>query len=282
MATATKAKAAKAGGPRTRGRLPKAETLLSNDGGWAMAGAVIGRVQNVLLYGPPGTGKSTFAFRHGGVPSYRVYLNEEMPSTELRGGPLPDGDWRWVHGPGVLAWLEGRRLILDEVDKASADTFTFLLALLDNIESAGVHLPTGEWVQPRQGFHTVATSNIESLDELPLALADRFTVAVNITEPHPAAIAQLPKDLRAAAKVSCNLPEARRVSVRGWQTFAELRDLFGTEAAGKAVFRERARDILASLAIGAAPGCGEGPCIYCGRITAYQNDSAEYVCGNCR
>lgn len=276
-ATATKATKA-SGGPRTRGRLPKAATLLADDGGWAMAGAVTGRVQNVLLYGPPGTGKSTFAKSHGGVESFRVYLNEEMPSTELRGGPLPVGDWRWVHGPGVRAWQEGRRLILDEVDKASADTFTFLLALLDDIETAGIHLPTGEYVSPVSGFHVVATSNVLDPSELPTALNDRFTVAVNITAPHPKAIALLPPDLRAAARVSCNLPEDRRVSLRGWQTFASLRDLFGAEAAAKAVWRDRADAILASVRIGGSPGCEEGPCVYCGSITSGKS-AGHFHCG---
>jgi len=271
----------KAGGPRTRGRLPKAATLLADDGGWAMAGAVIGRVQNVLLYGPPGTGKSTFAKQHGGVESFRVYLNEEMPSTELRGGPLPTEDkgWHWLHGPGVLAWQAGQRLILDEVDKASADTFTFLLALLDDVATAGIHLPTGDWVQPVAGFHTVATSNVLDPNELPPALADRFTVAVNITAPHPKAIATLPPDLRAAARVSCNVEPARRVSMRGWQTFAELRELFGPQAAAKAVFRDRAESILHSLLIGFSPECEEGPCIYCGAITDNRDSDGRFWCG---
>jgi MoxR-like ATPase len=275
-ATATKAKAA--GGPRTRGRLPKAETLLADDGGWAMAGAVIGRVQNVCLYGPPGTGKSTFAFRHGGVESFRVYCNEEMPSTELRGGPLPDGDWTWKDGPGVLAWKAGRRLILDEIDKASADTFTFLLALLDNADTAGIHLPTGGFVSPSPGFHTVATSNLLDPDELPVALKDRFSVFVNITQPHPKALAALPADLRAAAKVSCNLPEDRRISIRGWQTFANLRELFGPEAAAKAVWRDRADAVLASIRIGGSPACEEGPCVYCGAITSSKS-GGHFHCG---
>jgi len=281
MATATgKAKAA---GPRTRGRLPKAATLLADDGGWAMAGAVIGRVPNVLLYGPPGTGKSTLAAKHGGVNAFRVYLNEEMPATELRGGPLPaNGQWEWQHGPGVLAWLAGQRLILDEVDKASADTFTFLLALLDNPETAGVHLPNGEYVSPRAGFHSVATSNCLDPNELPPALQDRFSVCVNITRPHPAAIASLPKDLREAAKTSCSLPEDRRISMRGWQTFASLRDLFGPEAAAKAVWRDRGPAVLSSLAIASAPGLCEGPCVYCGTLTDHSDSRGRFVCGGCR
>lgn len=277
--------ASKGSGPRTRGRLPKPATLLADDGGWALAGAVIGRVPNVLLYGPPGTGKSTLAARHGGVNSYRVYLNEEMPATELRGGPLPvNGEWTWQHGPGVLAWQHGQRLILDEVDKASADTFTFLLALLDNPETAGVHLPNGEYVSPSPGFHSVATSNCLDPAELPPALLDRFSVAVHISRPHPAAIAALPKDLQAAAKVSCSLPEDRRVSMRGWQTFASLRELFGPDAAAKAVFRDRGPEVLSSLAISASPKVAEGPCSYCGALTTARKGGAtpRYVCEGCR
>ena len=86
--------------------------------GWALASAALDFVmehvrdsgeapaaaQNVLLYGPPGTGKSYFAQTYGlespgaaktaGESHCRVYLTEDTPAVDLRGGPLPNGrEW---------------------------------------------------------------------------------------------------------------------------------------------------------------------------------------------
>lgn len=266
----------------------KEEALLADDGGWALAEALVERAgskdcafHNVLLYGPPGTGKSYLASKHGGVPFHRVYLNEEMPSTELRGGPLPaKGEWEWIHAPGALAWLQGTRLVLDEVDKAAADTFTFLLGLLDDVEVAGLHLPNGEFIQPKQGFHVVATSNVDDPAELPEALCDRF-IAVRITQPHPQALESLPEDLRAAAKLSCTAEPGRRVSMRGWKMYAYLREHFGPKAAAKAVFRERQTAILSSLSVAASPGVERGECSGCGEMTDRMAAGGMFVCADC-
>lgn len=147
---------------------------------------------------------------------------------EVLGGPSLHSDngatvSGYADGIGLRSWREGKRLVIDEIDKAGGAAMTALLAITEDPSTAAYTIPlTGETVVPTDGFHLVATMNVEP-DDLPEALQDRFTVAVEITQPHPDAIKALPTDLRAAAKVSANLRNDRRVSIRSWQAFAGLR-----------------------------------------------------------
>lgn len=202
-----------------------------DDGGWTIAGAVMGHVQNVLLYGPPGTGKSTFGCRHGAASWYRINCHSEMLPDDLLGGPALTVEAgatvsSWQDGIGLRSWREGKRLVLDEIDRASGAAQGALLQLLDDVDTAAYTIPTtGETVRPVPGFHCVATTNSDPddwPDELQ-ALKDRFTVRVLIDRPHPEAIAALPEDLRLAASESCRATGDRRASVRAWRAFAQLR-----------------------------------------------------------
>jgi MoxR-like ATPase len=229
---------------------------LPDDGGWTIAGAVMGYVQNVLLYGPPGTGKSTFGCRHGAVEWYRIICHEEMSDVDILGGPALIGEGggttsMWQDGAGLRAWREGKRLVIDEIDKAGGAALSALLAILDDKPIAAYTIPmTGETRRPADGFHCVATMN-EDPDVLPQALKDRFVVSVPIDRPHPDAIACLPEDLQAAAAVSIRAPEQRRVTQRGWTQFAQLRHALDDEAlAAAAVFgAARGQEILDALTI---------------------------------
>jgi len=90
-----------------------------------------------------------------------------------------------------------------------------------------------------------------SPDQLPEALSDRFTVKIEINQPHEKAIAALTDDLKLAAKASANLEDDRRVSIRGWRAFATLRHKIGDEQmAALAVFgMPRAQEICDALQI---------------------------------
>lgn len=223
---------------------------------WDLVASVIRHSRSTLLYGPPGTGKSHAAHTadRDGRPLFSVTLTPDTPAAELRGHYVPVGDeFRWQDGPAIRAWREGGRLVINEIDHAGGDSLSFLLACLDSPETACLTLPTGELVRPSKAFQAVATMNGDPDQDLPPALRDRFPVAIEINEAHPAGIAQLPDDLRAAAQGSVVATDpARRLTLRAWLAFAALRGRIGAEAAAQAVFRSRANDVLDALRIASA------------------------------
>ena len=92
---------------------------------WVIIDAVIATSKRVLLHGLPGTGKTYAAARQNlGDDNQKVYqitMTEETPAAEIRGHFLPKGDEMvWMDGPAVLAWKEGARLVINEIDRASA------------------------------------------------------------------------------------------------------------------------------------------------------------------
>ena len=207
----------------------------------------------VLLYGPPGTGKTTSAYNAAktlGKNVYNVTLSDETPAAELRGHYVPQGEkWVWMDGPAVRAYREGALLILDEVDKASQDCLDFIHGLLNDPDVARLTLPTGEIVHPDKGFQCIATMNGE-LEDLQPALQDRFAIAIEVRNPHPDAVAALPKDLQAVAKKVEDYENAQRpATLRRWAAFALLRELpdVGAKEAAKAVFAHRAGELVDAI-----------------------------------
>jgi MoxR-like ATPase len=98
----------------------------------------------------------------------------------------------------------------------------------------------------------VVTSNATSLSQLPVAIRDRFPVAIYIDQPHPDAVATLSPDLQASASAATCAPFERRISMRAFSAFDRLRVSLGTPRAAELVFgRERARDVLDALEIAA-------------------------------
>ncbi len=170
---------------------------------WDDVMMAVKNARRVLLWGPPGTGKS---FTGTDVPKemlYRLYLTMDTPAAEVRGHYLPndDGGFTWHDGPGVAAWRKGGRLVIDEIDAASGDTLTLLMALLDDPESAKLTLPTNETIYPAAGFSVVATTN-QAPTVMPEALLDRFDVVLHVEKPAPIAFTRgwHSQDLAAAAE----------------------------------------------------------------------------------
>jgi MoxR-like ATPase len=142
--------------------------------------------------------------------------------------------------------------VLDEVDRASGDALATLLAVTDSVESARWRNPeTLEWVTPGPDFSVVMTTNIESLDELPASLLDRFPVRVRVDRPPHDALARLSEDLREPARRGALGPSSRRVSLRSFYAFDELRDAYGATTAARLVFGPSAEGILDALRVGA-------------------------------
>jgi hypothetical protein len=220
---------------------------------WDLVEQVVGSCDRVLLWGVSGTGKSWAARKNrlNGASIFSVSLTDDTPAAELRGHyGLIDGSYRWLDGPCVMAWRQGCRLVLNELEKASGDAQTFLLGILDDMEIAQQTLPTGETLKPQTGFHVVATMNGHPDEDLNPALRDRFPVCIHIDEVAPPALLALPDDLR---EIACNsgIVEAaqRRISIRVWNEFARLREKVGARMAAAAVFGDRARMVLDHLKV---------------------------------
>jgi hypothetical protein len=128
---------------------------------------------------------------------------------------------------------------------------SLLLAMTDSEGSAEWHHPaTGEIIRPAPGFSVVMTSNMESLDEIPSALRDRFPVAIRVDRPTREAVASLPDDLRDAALGGSLGPHERRVSLRLFSAFDRLRAVVPPEVAASILLEDRAGDFLDALRIG--------------------------------
>lgn len=230
----------------------------------------------ILIEGPPGTGKSWAAKKLGLThPKSRkkrkvfvLQCTEETPAIIALGyervvggdmiygpGPIPRA-WGWddaACASGIRKSTIGR-LVVEEIDKASGDLLQILLSAADDVRIAQMLLPTGIIITPPKdgGFQIVATSNAP-VSSLPDALRDRFEgIVLHINVPAPGAIDDLDADVRKAAKSSCIAVGDKRIGIRQWRAFCELRkSTDDADFASRIVFNTRHKEILADLSIGA-------------------------------
>jgi MoxR-like ATPase len=212
-------------------------------------------IKRVILHGNPGTGKTYTALTQGITPagSLRLICSEEMTSADIEGTWKPSGsDWHYAEGVAVKAWRTGARLVVDEGDKASGDILGKLLNFLDSVGSSSWRNPeTGETITPHSDFSAIITSNIENPDYLPVALRDRFSVAIQVNAPHPNALLALPENLRVVANAVISAEPERRVSLRAFYDYAQLLPTMGMERAGELVFgATRAEAIIDAIRMG--------------------------------
>jgi MoxR-like ATPase len=222
---------------------------------WDLLYKVAPVCSKILLHSEsPGLGKSTF-FRwlceQKKNQGYIVPLTEETPKQELQGfwTRKSDGSFGFHHGPGTLAWSEGKPILFDEIHRLNGEIEAYLHSYLDDTWMAEMTLPTGETVKPREGFMCLATMN-GSFEDLDDALLDRFPVRFSFTTPDPKAILALPDDLQNAAKSSVMHRDVnQRVGLRKWFAYDRLRSRVDKQTAGKAIFGNRWEAVLDSLDI---------------------------------
>lgn len=221
---------------------------------WNLVDFACTHSNRVLLYGPPSTGK-TYSGIHNrpeGRPYYAQTFTEDTPTAELRGHYIPHrGEFVWKDGPGTLAWRNGGRLVINEIDRGSSEIQSLMYVYLDDPESAYLTLPTGETIHPKDGFTCVATMN-GLPEDLPEALQSRFPVKVHVNDIHPAALLRVSDDLRVIARELIVTDDVlRRVDLRTWLEFDRLRGLPGAsvELAASACFGNRADELLSAMGL---------------------------------
>jgi hypothetical protein len=219
-------------------------------------GAMHSGVGRVILSGKPGIGKSYAALNFGlsdGEEVDRIVCHEEMTVASIEGMFMPNeqGTYTYHDGPATRAWRNGRRLLIDEVNRASGDVLSLLLAYTDTDASAKHILPTGERITPQPGFNVVMTTNLTDLTQLDEALYDRFPVKIEINEPHPSALLTLPEHLRTIARELVGGEDGRRVSLRGFLAYVQLTSVFDVAKAAEIAFGKGiAESIQDTLLIG--------------------------------
>lgn len=225
---------------------------------WSRVAEVLPHSRRMLFYGPPSTGKTFFANTVGVADKeaevFSITMTEETSSAEIRGHFINRGsDTIWHYGPAARAWIEShsarRRLVINEIDRASADALTLLYAILDDPEFAQLTLPNGETIRPGAGFSVVATMNGVPAD-LPDALQSRFPVKVDVQFPNPAAIAALDRDLRKLAQGLAVRMDESRQDLRAFFEFQSLRKVVDINVAGEMVFGAQWPTIKSSLTVG--------------------------------
>jgi MoxR-like ATPase len=223
----------------------------------ALEDALTNGIDRVILYGPSGIGKTYAGMNIGDIEAgaFRLVCTEDMTNMDVTGGFMPDGkgSFKWLNGSALKAWegngVNGGRLIVDEIDKASGDVYATLLAMLDSPESATwEHPDTGRVHRPKAGFSALMTTNVENMGELPTALTDRFPIKIRINEPHPTALLRLSSDLRDFAVRMADAGD-RRISLRAFIAFDTMRKTLGAERSAVLTFGDRAESILDAIAI---------------------------------
>lgn len=185
-----------------------------------------------LAWGKPGSGKSTSACKVGiGERSVvRTLITAETCRPEVLGhwSPSASGDLKWLDGPGIKAWREGSRLVVDEMDEAGGDTIPALHALADDTDIAHITLGNGERISPKEGFQFFATMNSDPVQSLTPALFDRFVIKRRIDLPNPEVLFTLPNEVRLSAAYALYSPHpkpgmgAQLTTTRSWIELGRL------------------------------------------------------------
>lgn len=219
-------------------------------------------LNRALLWSPePGTGKSSFAhYKFGADKVERVTLHGRMtPDDLLYQVDLEQGDKGGTNtvrraGPALRALLEGKILVLDEIDQHDPAMRCLLHQLLDDRAICGVTLPDGQRIVPKEGYGVIATTN-KTPGNFPIPLLNRFEIVLNCSQPNEEVFAGLPQGVAKAlvnqyARIQVQHFSAP-LSVRTGIAFSKLAKHLGDEKAAQVVFGAAWSDVLNSFAAAA-------------------------------
>lgn len=184
---------------------------------------------HALLYGPRGVAKTTTAVdaAKDGQDIFQTTFTAEAGAAQHLGHYVPQGgEFVWHKGPFQLAWEQGGLLVINEVDHASEDVSNLLHALLDDGLGAYLTLPTGDTIQPAEGFRCIATMNGIPSDLEP-AVLDRFRIRMPIGMPSQAQLDSLPPDVSETCKQLYTKGQSEKTTFRMLASFVRLRTELG-------------------------------------------------------
>ena len=204
----------------------------------------------IVLYGPVGTGKTSVANEVvkelGG--GYSITLHRDMLAQELLGHFIPKGnDFIFLQGLVTRAWMEGKPLVVNEVDKASDSCFDVLHALFDDPMIAELTLPTGEVIRPKEGYKVIATMNGDPRDLPDEAVKDRLSIRILMDMPPDNRTLQLPKEIFEVLKNSYKNISDVKITTREAIAYADLMTKIDKEVAANIVFREKGNDVIKAI-----------------------------------
>ena len=224
-------------------------------------------VHAMLIWGPmSGTGKSTLPIKYAeefGLPFGSITVHEGTQADELRGFQVYKGDaagMMWQDGPMLQAWRASHDpakrciFVINEINRASDETLSFLLAALDEVGTAMMTLPTGERVSCGVNVTFVCTAN-EGPETFPEPLRERFQVTIEADTVAPEAIARLSPRFQAPAYQNITQGDDRARTIRQWFELDRLVTAKGrsVEVAARRVFgKARGAEIAADLQVASA------------------------------
>lgn len=137
----------------------------------------------VRLAGPPGAGKTALA--EAAFPDLiTVNGHGDMTVANFVGTYLPEGaEWKWHDGPLARAMREGRKLLVDEVNRIPTEVTNILFSTMDGRNMLRLDdRPDIPAIKGAPGFYVIAGYNPDTIGTriLDEALISRFRIQINV------------------------------------------------------------------------------------------------------